>query len=143
MVLTEVGIDLASFPSEKHFVSWLRLSPKTGISGGQPLPRKRNGAGATRVAGVLRMAALSLKNSRTALGGAFRRIARHKGAAVAVFATARQLAILIYRMLRHGQDYADEGIQAYEARFEQRRLRSLKDAARSLGFELVPVAAGS
>jgi transposase len=143
VVLTEVGIDLASFPSEKHFVSWLRLSPKTGISGGKPLPKKRNGTGATRVAGVLRMAALSLKNSRTARGGAFRRIARHKGAAVAVFATARQLAILIYRMLRYGQDYADEGIQAYETRFKQRRLRSLKDAARSLGFELVPAAAGS
>jgi len=142
VVLTEVGTDMLSFPSEKHFVSWLRLSPKTGISGGKPVSKKRNGTGATRVAGVLRMAALSLKNSRTALGGAFRRIARHKGAAVAVFAIARKLAILIYRMLRYGQEYADEGLQAYEARFEQRRLRSLKVAAQSLGFDLVPAAAG-
>ncbi|MFH0908853.1 MAG: IS110 family transposase, partial [bacterium] len=95
-----------------------------------------------RVAAVLRMAALSLKNSPTALGAAFRRIARHKGVAVAVFAIARKLAILIYRMLRYGQAYVDEGLDAYEARFEQRRLRSLKDAARSLGFDLVPAAAG-
>jgi transposase len=140
VILTEVGTDLLSFPSEKHFVSWLRLSPRVAISGGKPLSKKRNGTGATRVAGVLRMAALSLKNSRTALGAAFRRIARHKGAAVAVFAMARKLATLVYRMLRYGQDYVDEGLQAYEARFEQRRLCSLKQAARSLGYELLPVA---
>ena len=42
---------------------------------------------------------------KTAFGAAFRRIARPKGAAVAVFATARQLARLIYRMLGH--DYAE------------------------------------
>src|SRR3546814_1703724 len=35
---------------------------------------------------------ISLQRSKTALGASFRRIARHKGGAVAVFATARQLA---------------------------------------------------
>ncbi len=70
------------------------------------------------------------------LRAAFRRVSRHKGAAVAVFATARQLARLVYRMLRYGQPYADIGEQAYEARFQARRLAALSDAARSLGFTL-------
>ena len=34
VVLGEVGLDLQAFPSEKHFVSWLRLSPKTSYSAG-------------------------------------------------------------------------------------------------------------
>jgi hypothetical protein len=71
------------------------------------------------------MAALALKNSNSALGAYFRRIARRKDAAVAVFATARKLAILIYRMLKYGQDYFDEGAQAYDKRFQQQRLRSI------------------
>ena len=74
---------------------------------------------------------------RVALGAAFRRIARHKGCAVAVFAIARKLAQLIYRMLRYGQDYVDIGEKAYEAQFEARRLASLKEAARGLGFTSV------
>ena len=41
--------------------------------------------------------------------------------AVAVFAIARKLAILVYRMLRYGQDYVDIGEQAYEAQFQHRR----------------------
>lgn len=142
VVLTEIGIDLSAFPSEKNFVSWLRLSPRTPISGGKLLSKKRKGMGATRVAGVLRMAALSLSRSKTALGAYFRRVARKKDGAVAVFATARKLATYIYRMLRYGQEYVDIGEQAYEAQFQYRRLQGLKASAKSLGFTLVPELAG-
>ena len=138
VVLGEVGLDLEAFPTEKHFVSWLRLSPKTAFSAGKPLPKKNKGTGATRIAGVLRMAALSVSKSSTALGASFRRIARRKGAATAVFATARKLAIYIYRMLRYGQDYVDEGVAAYERRFRQKRLTSIQLIANQMGYELVP-----
>jgi transposase len=137
-ILTEIGASLSAFPSEKHFVSWLRLCPYTPISGGKPLKKRRNGLGANRVSGILRMAAVSLRRSKTALGAALRRIARHKGAAVAIFATARKLAQLVYRMLRYGHDYIDVGANAYDAQFQARRLAGLIEAAKSLGFNIVP-----
>jgi transposase len=139
VVLSEVGLDLQSFPTEKHFVSWLRLSPKTAFSAGKPLSKRSKGTGSTRVAGILRMAALSLRKSGSALGACFRRIARRKGASTAVFATARNLARSIYRMLRFGEDYVDEGAQAYDERFRQQRLRSLTTTAKQMGYQLVPV----
>jgi transposase len=137
IILTEIGPDISSFPSEKHFVSWLRLCPCTPISGGKPLKKRRNTLGSNRISGALRMGALGLSRSKTALGAAFRRTARLKSGAVAVFATARRIAVLVYRMLRFGQDYVDTGEQAYEARFEARRLASLHQTAASLGFTLV------
>jgi transposase len=137
IVLTEVGPDFSAFPSEGDFVSWLRLCPRTPISGGKPLKKRRNGMGANRISGVLRMAATSLQRSKSALGASFRRISRHRGAAVAIFATARQIAKLIYRMIRFGQDYVDVGEKAYERQFDLRRLASLKEAAKALGFALV------
>jgi transposase len=142
IVLTEVGPNLGAFPTEDHFVSWLRLCPRTPISGGKPIKKRRNGLGANRVATALRMGAVTVQRSKTAIGAAFRRISRHKGQAVAVFATARQLARLVYRMLRHGQDYVDVGEQAYEEQFKARRLAALKENARSLGFTLTEVATG-
>lgn len=136
IILTEVGTDVSPFPSENHFVSWLRLCPRMPVSGGKPLKKRRNALGANRIAGVLRMAAASLHHSKTALGAAYRRIARHKGAGVAVFAMARRLAQLVYRMLRYGQDYVDIGEAAYELKFQHRREASLKEMARSLGYTL-------
>lgn len=84
------------------------------------------------------MAATALQRSKTALGASFRRIARFKGGAVAVFATARQLARLVYRMLRYGHDYVDIGEKAYEQRLQSRRLAAITETARSLGHTLVP-----
>lgn len=140
-ILTEVGFDLSAFPSEKDLVSWLRLSPRVSISGGKPLKKKSKGTGANRVAAVLRMAALSLSHSKTALGAQFRRTAFRKGGAVAVFATARKLAQLVYRILRFGQDYVEIGEQAYEERFRSKRIHRLHKAAQELGYELIPVMA--
>ena len=85
------------------------------------------------------MAALSLKHSRSALGAYFRSIARRKGGGTAVFATARKLAQYIYRMLRFGQDYVDEGAQAYEARYRLKRFQALTQSAKTMGYTLVPV----
>lgn len=137
VIITEVGLNLSAFPSENHFVSWLRLCPRTSISGGKPLrKKKRHSLGASRVANVLRMAAASLHHSKTALGAAYRRIARRKGSGVATFAIARHLALLVYRALRFGQDYLDIGEKVYEARFAARRLVTLKENARALGYVL-------
>ena len=66
------------------------------------------------------------------------RYTRRKGGAVAIFATARKLAALIFRMLRYGHDYVDEGLAAYETRFQQRRLHQLMETARQLGYRLTP-----
>ena len=74
-------------------------------------------------------------------GAYFRRIVRPKDGAVAIFATARKLAILVYRMLRYGQDYVDVGESSHEARFQTQRLLGVTKAAGKLGFKLVPAVA--
>ena len=137
-VVTEVGMDLGAFPDENHFASWLRLVPRTAISGGKPLRGKlSSGTGATRIAKALRMAAVSLQHSKSALGAEFRRIARRKGYSVAVFAIARKLAQLVYRALRYGQEYLDIGEEAYEKRHQERALFSLAARAADLGYDLM------
>lgn len=138
VVLSEYGPDLSRFPTEKHFVSHATLAPRVAKSGGKPVRKKKPNSASTRVAAALRMAALSLRHSDTALGASYRNVARRCGADVAVFATARKLCSLIYRLLRWGKPYVDEGAAAYERRFEERRIASLASRARDLGFQLTP-----
>jgi transposase len=139
VVLTEYGPDLSCFPTEKQFVSHATLAPRRPTSGGKPVRKKKRNSASTRVAAALRMAALSQRHSETALGAYYRNIARRLGGDVAVFATARKLATYIYRLLRWGQQYVDEGAEAYEKRYQDNYIKILTAKAKKLGYHLEPV----
>jgi transposase len=138
VVLTEYGPDLSCFPTEKQFVSHATLAPRRPTSGGKPVKKKKRNSASTRVAAALRMAALSQRHSETALGAYYRKIAARLGGDVAVFAVARKLATFIYRLLRWGHQYVDEGAEAYEKRFQDRRIKTLQAKAKELGYQLAP-----
>ena len=143
VIISELGLDLSMFPDENHFVSYLRLVPNLSISAGKKVPSRFKAITCTRVSNALRMAASTLRNSKTALGGFYRRIAWRKGGSVAIFATARKLAQLIYRLVRYGQAYVDTGSEAYEARFNQRRLTFLTKTLNSMGYTVQPLSEGA
>jgi transposase len=134
-LLAEIGIDMSRWPTEKHFTSWLTLAPHNKISGGRLLSSKTQPA-ANRAAGILRMSAMSLGRTDTALGAFYRRLAYRVGKAKAITATARKLAILVYRTLKEGLVYRDAGAAAYDAQHRERLVRRLRRNAADLGFSL-------
>lgn len=97
----ECGTDLKAWPSAKHFTSWLCLAPDNKISGGKVLS-SRTRRSSSRAAALLRLAAVTIGRSDTALGAFYRRLAARAGKAKAVTATARKIAVLFYNTLRYG-----------------------------------------
>ena len=135
-LLTEVGPDLGAFPSEKHFCSWLGLCPENRISGGRVL-HTRTRPVVNGLANALRMAATTLERNQSALGAFHRRMKAKLGAAEAITATAHKLARLIYRLLKHGEEYIREGLEHYEQKNRERKLRAVRNMAQSLGLEIL------
>jgi len=136
-VLAETGTDMSRWKSEKHFSSWLGLSPGNKISGGKILSSKTKPT-TNRAAAALRMAAFTLSNSKSALGAYYRRMRSRQGAPKAITATAHKLARLIYSMLKHGTEYVDQGQDYYEQQYQDRVMKNLKQRAAQMGFALVP-----
>ncbi|MGH8113902.1 MAG: transposase, partial [Rhodanobacteraceae bacterium] len=139
-VLAEVGFDLSRFKSAKHFASWLGLCPGTKISGGKVLARTSKRT-ANRLAQALRMAAMTLRRSQSALGAYHRRLLARLDKAKAITATAHKLARLIYTMLTHGTAYVDQGQNYYEERYRQRVVHHLHKKPAAMGYTLVPITA--
>lgn len=135
-LISEIGTDMSRWATEKHFTSWLTLAPKNKISGGRLLS-SRTQPSANRAAAILRMTAMSLGRTQTALGAFYRRLAARIGKPQAITATARKLAILIYRALKGELVYRDPGADAYDVQQRTRVLRRLRQRAATLGFELV------
>ena len=136
-VVSEIGTDMTRWQSAKHFASWLGLSPNNRITGGKVIS-SRTKANANRAATALRLAANALHRSDSALGAFLRRKKAQLGAPKAITATAHKLARIIYSMLRYGQAYADAGAEYYETQYRQRALRSARQRAAQLGYQLVP-----
>ncbi len=135
-MLTEVGPDLSAFGSEKQFCSWLGLCPDNRISGGKVL-NSRTRRVVNRLTDALRIAATTLERSQSALGAFYRRMKAKLGAAEAVTATGHKLARLIYRLIKHGEAYVQEGLEKYEMKNQQRKLRAVRKMAESLGLQIL------
>ncbi len=134
-IISETGLDMSLWPTEKHFGSWLGLSPGSKISGGKVISSKTKKC-ANRVANALRLAAYSLQRSKSAIGAFFRRMKAKKGPAKAITATAYKLARIIYNMLKNGTEYKDIGQDYYEQRYQNRVIENMKRRAKQFGYEL-------
>ena len=137
-VLSEAGWDMDKWKTENHFVSWLRLCPDNRISGDKVIGKRRLPTN-NPVNVALKMAASTLRLSKTYLGAQFRRLRTRLGPPIAIKAMAAKLARLFYRMLRYGMKYLDKGAVFYELQHRQFQIKHLKSKAATLGYQIIPV----
>lgn len=130
-LIAECGTDLSRWKSAKHFTSWLTRAPGCKISGGKVLlahTRKTS----NRITAHLRLAAVTVGRTNTALGAFYRRLAARIGNAKAVIATARKIAVLFYNAMRFGMDYQDPGADHYEHQYRERVIKHFTGAQQNL-----------
>jgi len=140
-LIGEVGLDLSVWPTAKHFTAWLGLAPGSYQSGKRyrGIGRKRNRAGR-----LLCVITRSLSRSKdSALGGFYRRMAARRGGLLAIVATARKLAVLIWQVMVKGLDYVEAGLKAYETQVLETKHRTLRRLAKQLGVTILPALSSS
>jgi transposase len=135
-LIGEVGLDLNQWRTEKHFAAWLGLAPGSHQSGKRKgsVRRKRNRAG--RLFCV--MARSLARSKHIALGGFYRRMAGRRGGLVATMALAHKLAVLFWRVMVKGLNYAEAGLKAYEEQVLETKRRALCRLAKQLGRVVLP-----
>ncbi len=124
VVISEIGVDMARFPTAKHLAAWAGLAPGNNESAGKRR-KGRHRKGNTHVQSILIEAALAAAKTRTRIGARFHRLHRrfggkqHPGAAKkAAFAVAHTLIKVIWSVLATGQPYTDLGHDFYARRVD-------------------------
>lgn len=133
-IMSETGFNLKSkFKTEKHYASWLGFAPNRKITGGKVMSSNTPKVKSPMVYAI-RQAANAAGNSRGRLGDFFRRISYRKGRTVAITATARKIAVIIYKMLETGQEYCYEYSQNEMNRIRKAKIRRVKKSIENLGL---------
>jgi transposase len=118
-IITEVGTDMSRFPAEKHFCSWLGLTPHHKISGGKLL-RNHTLKTDNRAGQAFRQAAACVIRSDSAFGAFYRRKKAQLGPMQALVATAHKIARTVYHLLKYKTAYHDVGAEQYEQQVQAR-----------------------
>ncbi|WP_265041077.1 IS110 family RNA-guided transposase [Wolbachia endosymbiont (group A) of Calamotropha paludella] len=135
-IISEVGLNHDKWPSEKHFTSWLGLSPANKVTG-EKVFGTRTRKVIARAANAFRMAAQCVSRSNSGIGAYCRRLKKRLGAPKAITATARKLACIFYSMLKYGQEYVEKGIDYYEKLYKEKIVKTLSKKASEFGYVLI------
>jgi transposase len=136
-ILAELGDDMSAFPDAHHAASWAGLVPGSFESAGKwKSSRTRHGNRWLRRALCQSAWAVSHKKNCYLTAHFYRRASR-SGVKKAILATAHQILIIAFHILRDGTTYQERGGDYYDRLNPERTKEKLAKRLQRLGWEVV------
>jgi transposase len=139
-ILSHVGPTLNEFVSSDQLCPWAGLSPGNHESGGKRKSGKNYVAGHFLKTLMVETAWAAVKTKGSYYKDKYYRLKARRGAKRAIVAIAHRMMKAIFHIIKHNQRYKELG-EDYLAKLNERAtLARISRQARTLGYELVPLA---
>jgi transposase len=142
-IVSEIGLDMARFPTAGQLISWAGLCPRNDESAGKRRStRLRKGAPWLNTT-LVQCAWAAVRTPASYLQAQFHRLRSRRGAKKAIMAVAASMLTAIYHMLTDGTDYHDLGHDYFDRRTKEAQTRRLVTRLEQLGYavDIKPLAA--
>ena len=133
VIVAEIGVDLARFPTDRHLASWAGLCPGNHQSAGKRQSGKtRKGDRWLRTA-LVEAATAAGRSRATYLSAQYHRLAARRGKKKAAVAVAHSILVISYHLLKDGTTFTDLGGDYFDRRDQAALERRLVSRLEALG----------
>ena len=116
VVISEIGVDMSRFPSEKQISKWAGLCPGNNESGGRRRSGKTTKGNRAVRAALTQAAWVAVRKKGSYLALIYERMKGRMGAKKAIVAIAHKMLVMIYQMLRKREAYREPELATYQRR---------------------------
>ena len=143
-IISEIGVDMSTFPSAKHLCSWAGLTPTNNESAGKKKSVRVSKAGCYIKPLLVQCANAVVKSEKhPEIRNRYLRLKKRRGHKKAIIAIARMLLTALYHMLSNGEYYNAELYRKSDSMPVEREISPQQAIAiaKSLGYRINPDAA--
>ena len=136
IIIAEVGVDLSSFPSDKHFTSWIGVCPGKNESAGKNKSGKTTKGNHWLKDALIEAAWAASHTKDTYLSVLYGKLVPRLGKKKALVAVAHSIAVAIYHILTEGVPYCELGKDYFIKQDKKKLGRQLVRRLEKLGYKV-------
>lgn len=136
VIISEIGVEMGHFPSDRHLASWAGMSPGNNESAGKQRSGRTTKGNIYLRTALVQAAWAATHTKETYLAAQYQRLVRRKGKNRALVAVGHSILVIIYHVLSRRESYSELGGNYFDKRNVEVQRKRLVRQLESLGLKV-------